>query len=200
MYVDRPIITLFEAYGSGALEVGPRLAARLGVPWIGQSQSSEKLEALDPRGTGHIDVGRFLTSLAFADQGSVELVESPLQALARQNAAEVREAVADGGVILGRNATVILGAVPGALHVKLEAPTAVRLERAAREGSISAAQASVRQSREDEARAIMALDLWGWDPRRSERFDLLGNTGTFTLDETEEIILDALARKRARAA
>ena len=46
MYVDRPIITLFEAYGSGALEVGPRLAARLGVPWIGQSQSSEKLEAL----------------------------------------------------------------------------------------------------------------------------------------------------------
>jgi hypothetical protein len=199
MSLGKPIVTLFEAYGAGAHDVGPLLAGRLGVPWIQQGQSSERLEALDPKGTGHIDVGRFLTSVAFADQGSIELIGSPNEVIARRNALDVTAAVADGGVILGRNATVILGRTPGALHVKLDAPVAVRVERAAAQAGVPVAQASVRQRREDEARAVMSLDLWGWDPRLTDHYDLLVNTDTFTVVETVEMILDALERKRAGA-
>lgn len=196
----QPVITLFEAYGAGASEVGPKVAEALGVPWIGQGVSSEELEAADPRGTGHVNVTQFFRSLGFVDVGSIDLLESPSVTLARQNAAAVRTLVKDGAVILGRNATVILEDLPGVLHVKLEAPVADRVRRAAAEAGITVEQAAVRQSREDEARAAMSLELWGWDPRTTGRYDLVVNTATFGLQGAAELILDAFARKRAQLA
>lgn len=192
-----PVITLFESYGAGASQVGPVVAEALGVPWIGQGVSSEELEAADPKGTGHVSVTQFFRSLAFVDVGSIELLESPSVALARQNVGVVRTLVAEGGVILGRNATVILADLPGALHVKLEAPMEDRVRRAAAEAGITTEQAALRQAREDEARAAMSLELWGWDPRTTGRYDLVVNTATFGLDGAAEMILDAFARKQA---
>ncbi len=196
----KPIITLFEAYGAGASQVGPRLAEALGVRWIGQGVSSEELEAADPKGTGHININQFFRSVAFSDIGSIDLIESPSVVLARQNVETVRALVQDGGVILGRNATVILADRPEALHVKLEAPVEDRIRRAAAEAGISVEQASVRQRREDEARAEMSLELWGWDPRTTARYDLVVNTTTFGIDGAVEIILAAFARKQALTA
>lgn len=194
--MSAPIVTLFEAYGSGALVLGPRLADRLGVPWIGQQQSSESLEAADPKGTGHIDTRAFLQSLAFVDQGSIELLESPCQAMARQQALAVNALVADkGGVILGRNATVILHERPNSLHVKLEGPVQYRIEQAARLAGVTREQAAVRQAREDSARAEISLDVWGWDPRRTAHFELVLDTHAFGLDGAEEMILEAFRRK-----
>lgn len=158
------------------------------------------MEAMDPKGTGRVDVAGFLRSLAFTDQGSVELLESPYVSLAREQAVSVRDLVRDGGVILGRNATVILADRPAALHVKLEASPAHRIARAAKEAGISTEQAAVRQRREDEARALISLDVWGWDPRLTGYYDLVVNVETFGEDGTLEVILDALERKRARAA
>lgn len=193
--MSAPIVTLFEAYGAGAWEVGPRVAARLGVPWIGQQTSSESLEAADPKGTGHIDTRAFLQSLAFVDQGSIELLENPYEAMARKQAAAVTELVLHGGVILGRNATVILADRRNSLHVKLEGPVAYRVEQAARWAGITPEQAAVRQVREDAARAEISLDVWGWDPRRTAHYDLVLNTAAFGLEGAEEMIVSAFHRK-----
>lgn len=197
--MSKPLITMFEAFGAGADVIGPRLAERLGVPWIGQVLSSGDMEAMDPKGTGRVDVTGFLRSLAFADQGSVELLESPYVSLAREQAASVRELVREGGVILGRNATVILADRPAALHVKLEASPAFRVANAAGHAGISAEQAALRQRREDAARAQISLDVWGWDPRLSGYYDLVVNVETFGADGSVEMILDAAERKRSRA-
>lgn len=197
--MTKPLITMFEAFGCGADVIGPRLAERLGVPWIGQVLSSGDMEAMDPKGTGRVDVSRFLRSLAFTDQGSVELLESPYVSLAREQAVSVRDLVRDGGVILGRNATVILGDRPAALHVKLEASAGFRTAYAAEHSGISAEQAALRLRREDEARAQISLDVWGWDPRLTAYYDLVINVETFGEDGTVEVVLDALERKRQRA-
>ena len=41
----RPVVTIFESYGSGAEEVGPRVAEALGVAYHAQAFSSEQLES-----------------------------------------------------------------------------------------------------------------------------------------------------------
>ncbi|HZK05219.1 MAG TPA: cytidylate kinase-like family protein [Actinomycetaceae bacterium] len=194
----RPLVTLFEAYGSGADVVGPAVAEALGVPWVGQSVSSEELDAADPRGTGRVDVKKFFRTLGFVDIGSIDLIESPESSVIRGNVSSVRELSKDGGVILGRNATVILADEPGALHVKLVAPREDRLIYAARSANISGRQAELRQRREDEARANMSIELWGWDPRTTDRYDLVINTSAFGHQGAIEMILDAYKRKQAR--
>jgi hypothetical protein len=197
--VNAPVVTLFEAYGAGADVVGPALAEQLGVPWIGQATTSEQYEAADAKGTGRINVRQFLTSLAFLDQGSVELVQDPMEELARDQAQQVRGLVASGGVILGRNATVILTGLPGALHVKLDGPREYRVARAAQAAGITEEQAALRQQREDAARAEISLEVWGWDPRLTAWYDLVINTATFGLAAAGEMIVDALNRKRVAA-
>ena len=74
---SRPVVTMFEAYGAGAEEVGHAVAELLGVPWIGQGLTSEELEAADAQHTGHINVNQFFRTLGFVDMGSIELLESP---------------------------------------------------------------------------------------------------------------------------
>jgi hypothetical protein len=85
-----------------------------------------------------------------------------------------------------------------ALHVKHDGPLSQRIERAARESGMSIERAAKRQKREDQVRADMSITLYGWDPRETERYDLVVNTGTMDLDTCVDIIVQA-ARVRAGA-
>lgn len=193
----RPLVTMFESYGSGAEQVGPAVAERLGVSWIGQGHTTEELEAADPKGTGRINLKSFYGALPFLDIGSLDLIEDPMTVRAREQAVLVHDLAKDGGVILGRNATVILSQVPGALHVKLDGPRDARISRAARAGGISVDQAALRQRREDTVRAEMSLALWHWDPRQSEQFDIVINTYTLGIEAAVDLIVQLSEQRRA---
>jgi len=43
----RPIVTLFELYGAGAEEIGPKVADALEVPWEPQAFTSASIEAAE---------------------------------------------------------------------------------------------------------------------------------------------------------
>lgn len=188
-----PVVTLFESYGAGADEVGPRLAAELGVPWLEQQVSTADLEKADPKGTGRISISQFIVSSAMTDIGSTDLVQSPMERIVQRQATTVKELAAGGGVILGRNATMILAGRPNTLHVKLDASPGFRVERAARLAGITVEQADLRRRREDAARAELSLESWRWDPRMTDHFDLVIDTETFGVDQTVRMISDALA-------
>ena len=47
-------------------------------------------------------------------------------------------------------------------------------------------------------RADMSLQLYGWDPRATDRYDLVVNTGTMDLDTCVEIIVQAARVKAGR--
>jgi cytidylate kinase len=190
----RPVVTLFESYGSGASYIGPRVAQALGVPFQSQAFSSEEIENAEAEREREGPLAR-----VFAAMGGSYGLEGPAVAMAQRddydvvmaNTRKVQEEARQGGVIMGRNAALILANRPAALHVKLDGPLAQRIERAARESGISIERAAKRQKREDQVRADMSLQLYGWDPRETERYDLVVNTGTMDLDACVEIIVQA---------
>jgi cytidylate kinase len=187
-------VTIFESYGSGAEELGPRVAEALGVAFHAQAFSSEQLEQPAEQN----DEG--LLSRVFAAMGgSYAALDGPAVAMAQRDEHElvlrntdwVIDTARSGAVIVGRNGAFILATWPEALHVRLDAPVSRRVERAARTHGISPERAAKRQRREDELRADMSLRLYGWDPREPTGYDLVLNTGTLGLDACVDIIVHA---------
>jgi cytidylate kinase len=200
----RPVVTIFESYGCGATEVGPRVAEALGVTFHAQAISSEQLEDSPEQ---RDDEG--LLSRIFATMGgSYAALEGPAVAMAQRDDHEmvlrntrwVTETAGQGAVIVGRNGALILAGRPGALHVRLDAPLQWRIERAARSSGIGLDRAAKRQRREDGVRADMSIQLYGWDPRDPTRYDLVLNPSTVDIDACVDIIVHACQAKAARPA
>ena len=198
-----PVVTLFESYGSGASYIGPRVAQALGIPFHPQAFSSEELEGAmaERESEGTLArvfgaMGGSYTSYAGLEGPGVAMAQRDNYNLVIENTRAVQEAARAGGVITGRNGALILADWPGALHVKLDGPLQQRIDRAAKESGIDAERAAKRQKREDQVRADMSIELYGWDPRETTRYDLVVNTGTMDLDTCVDVIV-AAARVKA---
>ena len=75
-----PVVTIFESYGSGADEVGPRVAEALGVAVHAQAFSSDELEgSAEQRDEGLL--ARVLTAMG----GSYAALEGPAVAMAQRD-------------------------------------------------------------------------------------------------------------------
>jgi len=192
----RPVVTLFETYGAGAGYVGPRVAEVLGLPFHHQAFSSEELEADEARREKEGLLSRVFSAMghgyAGPEGGAVPSAQRDRYELVLENTRIVQEEAAQGGVIVGRNGAVILAGRPASLHVLLDGPVEQRVARAARESGIGLERAARRQKREDAVRGQMSLDLYGWDPRRPDRYDLVLNTGSVPLDQCVAIIVHAV--------
>jgi cytidylate kinase len=195
-----PVVTLFESYGAGAGHIGPRVAQALGLPFHEQAFSSTEIEDAmvkhESQGVLSQLFGAMGGSYAGLEGHSVAMAQQDNHALVLDNTRTVLEAAQAGGVITGRNGALILAEWPGALHVLLDAPLRQRIERAAQESGIDIQRAAKRQKREDQVRADMSIQFYGWDPRETTRYDLVVNTGTMDLDTCVEIIVQA-ARVKA---
>lgn len=197
----RPVVTIFESYGSGAEEVGPRVAEALGVAYHAQAFSSAQLEEEPKR-----EDDGLLSRVFAAMGGSYAALDGPAVAMAQRDDHElvlrntrwVTDTAGSGAVIVGRNGALILTDWPGALHVLLDAAVPLRVERAARTAGISTDRAARRQRREDAVRADMSIQLYGWDPREPARYDLVLNTGTLGAAACADIIVHAHRTKAAR--
>lgn len=196
-----PVVTLFESYGAGASYIGPRVAQALGVPFHAQAFSSDEIESgvseresegvlsrvFSAMGGSYTALGGEGHDLALAQQDRYELVLG--------NTRTVIDEAREGGVIIGRNGALILADWPGAFHVLLDAPLQHRTERAATDSGIDVARAAKRQKREDQIRADMSIELYGWDPRETTRYHLMVNTGLMDLDTCVELIVQAAGVK-----
>lgn len=201
-----PVVTLFESYGSGAEYVGAKVAEALGVEFLSQLHSSESLEAVAVQTPEDGDSGfmRFLKLFGHENTDHLDNMLIPSDQasdyqLALDNNRMLIESTAAGGVVLGRNATVVLADNPNALHVKLDGPVEQRIARAAERAGIEIERAARRQVHEDEVRAAMSLRLYNWDPRENDRYDLVLNTDRMELDTAVEIIVAASRIKSDRA-
>ena len=202
-----PVVTLFEKYGAGARYIGPRVAAALGVEWQDQAFSSADIESEKYPGGGRAGdqggglarfLGRFAAGAAVLDDASIPLAQAQDAEMAAENTRIVKESAARGVVMLGRNGALILGDVPTALHVQLDAPVDVRIARAAKEEGLDLAQAARRQRNEDWIRAEMSERFYYWNPMTIDRYDLVVNTGVLDLDTAVDVIVAAYRAKAAR--
>jgi cytidylate kinase len=203
-----PVVTLFEKYGAGARYIGPRVAKALGVEWMDQALSSADIESAKYPGAGRASdqggglarfLGRFAPSATVLDDASIPLAQEQDAEMAEENTRIVKEAGAQGVVMLGRNGALILGDIPTALHVQIDAPVEVRIARAAQEEGLDLAHAARRQKNEDWVRAEMSERFYYWNPMSIDRYDLVINTGVLNLDTAVDVIVSAYHAKAARA-
>ena len=202
------VVTLFEKYGGGARYIGPRVADALGVAWLDQAVTSSDIESRSYPGattTGEAGsllariLGPYASGATVLDDASIPLAQAQDARMADENTRFVREAAAQGVVMLGRNGALILDDLPTALHVQLDAAVALRVARAAREEGIDEARAARRQRTEDRVRVEMSERFYHWNPMDPGRYHLVINTGLLDLDAAVEVIV-AAARVRASRA
>ncbi|MGB8382334.1 MAG: cytidylate kinase-like family protein [Dermatophilaceae bacterium] len=203
--MPKPLVTLFEMYGSGAEQIGPRVAEALGVPWIGQAFSSDTIEGAaaqaDPDDGLLSRIFRTLggTPNVQDDRGSRVLYDKSDYEMVQGNTRFVLDSTRDGGVILGRNGAIILADRPGSLHVLLTGVVGDRVARAAQAAGIDLARAARRQVSEDAVRAEMSRQLYQWDPQDPARYDLVINTSRIELDSAVDVIV-GLSQARSAVA
>jgi cytidylate kinase len=194
---EKPVVSLFEYYGAGAAEVGRAVAEALRLPFHAQAFSSEELEGGDSATENAAILARVFAVLGGAYGGfesrDIAATQRQKYELVMHNNREVWEMADEGGVIVGRNAPVVLEQRPNTLHVLLTGSVEDRVARAAAQDGISVETAAARQKREDEVRAEMSLALYGWDPRLPDRYDLVINTGRIPLDAAAAAIVRAVA-------
>ena len=192
-----PIVTVFGQRGSGASEIAPALAEKLGVPYVEQRFSSKTLSQVD-RNTLISDsaFSRWMRSVS-VDNDAAGIAAD--REIAANNTAYVLEAVDNGGVLLGRNGAIVLRHVVGALHVRLVAPLGKRVQRVMFKTGLGAAEAEEQCHAEDRLRAEMARALYQWDPNTDESYDLVLNTSSVTYDQIVDIIADVYYDKYPQA-
>ncbi|NCD20749.1 MAG: cytidylate kinase-like family protein, partial [Actinobacteria bacterium] len=195
--------TLFELYGAGATTIGEKVAERLGLPFHGQAFSSGEI-AGRPEATvseNQALLANVLSLLGGAystleDREVVGTQEQKYQLIA-DNTRAVKQFAKQGGVIMGRNATVILADRPNSLHVLLTGDVEDRVKRAAQRLGISEAESAKRRANEEDVRRQMSRTLYGWDPSTPDRYDMLINTSRVSIDAAVNAIVDAIQHRTA---
>lgn len=197
-----PVVTFFELYGAGATTIGEKVAERLGLPFHGQAFSSDEIAGKAAEDTENRALLANVLSLlggaynTLEDREVVGTQEQKYQLIA-DNTRTVKQFATEGGVIMGRNAAVILGDRPNTLHVLLTGDVEDRVKRAAQRLGISEAESAKRRASEEDVRRQMSRTLYGWDPALPDRYDMLLNTSRVSVEAAVNAIVDAIQHRTA---
>lgn len=202
------IVTVSASFGAGGALVGPRLADRLGVPFLDRALPSEVAQRLAiPLGEAraHDDaVGSLLSrmAMALAPIGLAFGAATPPDALDEESYRHtteevIREHATDGAlVVLGRAGALVLRDDPRALHVRLDGPRERRIEQAVRLGS-DAAEIEKRLDANDRAREAYVRHFYHADPRDPALYHLVIDSTVMPLESVIDVIeRAALSRSR----
>jgi hypothetical protein len=202
------VVTISASYGAGGAYVGPRVAARLEVPFVDRAIPSEVAQRLavplqeavrHDESAGSV-FERFVRALAPAGLpfGARPVLEHEcVDDNVYRDATEqvIREqAASTGTVILGRAAAVVLRDHPGALHVRLDGPKAARVERAMKAEAIDREEAERRLADNDRAREAYVHHFYGADARDAHLYHLSLDTTALDLDCCVDLIVTAAER------
>jgi cytidylate kinase len=200
------VVTISASYGAGGAYVGPRLAERLGVPFVDRAIPNEVAQRLAVPLTEAVrrdeSAGsvweRFIRALAPAGMafGARPFLEHEVvDENAYRDATEqvIREqAASEGGVFLGRAAALVLADAPGALHVRLFGPRERRVERAMAMEGLTREEAERRLADNDRAREAYVHHFYGADPNDLRHYHLAIDTTAIDLDTCVDLIAAAV--------
>lgn len=188
-----PCIALSRQPGSGATELGHRVAERIGYGFFGieivdqiareQGISRRLVEGLDE----HVRTGieRFVAdsfrNASFTESDYLRHVVRTIATLGERG----------GAVILGRGATSILQPEL-ALRVLITAPVDARVARLRRVRKLDEGAAKSAIQQEDDERRTFLRHHFGVDPDDPSLYDVCLNTESFGLDAAGVLIVEAL--------
>jgi len=199
----RPVVTVAALYGAGGSVVGPRVAERLGVEFLDRAipASVARRMGLPEAAVASYDeqprsrMGRLVESLARVPNPSGDESAERLDLDEDRMQAEIEEflarASASGGVVLGRGGAVVLGSVPGALHVLLTGPREARVEQAMEIEDIDRETAEKRLGANDRARREYVRGRYGVDGDDPSLYHLVIDGTAFGVDACADLIATA---------
>ena len=197
-----PGVTISASYGAGGSLIAPRVAEQLGLRLIDRAISSTVAMQLQ-------------VSVAEAQQGEANRsaaerffgVLAPLTGVAspppepgmaddaatfREHTEQLmRQALADGAVILGRAGSVAFAAEPDVLRVRLHGPAEARIAQAAVVEAVLAETARQRLPEVDQARAQYVRRLYRADLDDAELYHLQLDSTALPLDTCADLIVRA---------
>lgn len=94
-------------------------------------------------------------------------------------------------VIVGRAGQCVLQQAPGVLHVRIEAPLDVRLQRVQEQENLSPQDAQKRISRRDKDSGRYVKHFYSVDWSEPTHYHLVINTGKWDVDAAVKLIVDA---------
>jgi cytidylate kinase len=203
--LHRPVVTLATLYGAGGRIVGPQVAERLGVDFLGPDVprviaaatglSEEAVMQVDdePRSWGSrfaANIGR-LPTLTGDSGGSIERLDAQENHLRGRIEELLARSRQTGAVVLGHAGMVVLQSVPWALHVHLRGPRDARARQAAALYGIEETSAAHRQKQEDFARRDHARRVYGVDVDDVSLYHLVLDSTQLTLETCVDLIAEA---------
>jgi cytidylate kinase len=207
---SRPVVTLSAFYGAGGTVVGPRVAERLGVPFLdrgiltavakrlGVAEEAAAEYEEPPRG----GVGRFLDSLGkvgISDATPMDNLEQDEHRYRAETEEFIAYAAASGGVILGRGGQVVLRDRPGVLHVFLGGPPEARIRQGMEIEGVDRKTAERRLEANDRARVDYVSRNYGVTGLDPDLYHLRIDATALDLDTVVELIV-AASQARLRQA
>ena len=200
------VVTLSATFGAGGSEIGPAVAEKLGLPFVDRAipmRVAEKLgvsvadaqakdETISTGFTRLISTMALVPDLA-AGAGPIAYNPVPDERIFREQTEKVLHEIAAGrgGVILGRAAALVLAGVPGALHVRLDAPAAARLEHIRREHELTQAQAERLLRDNDSAREAYVRHFYRCKMTEARHYHLIIDSVRLPVGAVVDLIAQA---------
>jgi cytidylate kinase len=202
------VVTVSATYGAGGSEIGPAVAAALGLPFVDRAVPAGVARKLDVPldlaeqrdETTARGLWRVISSMALvpemAGAGPLAYHTFADEHAFREKTEEVlREIAETGGVVLGRAAALVLAGRDDALHVRLDGPVESRVAQAvARSGR---PEAEVRRAlrSNDAARAAYVRNFYRADPADARHYHLVLDTTAIPWSAAADLVV-AAARAR----
>ena len=199
---SRPVVTLAALYGAGGTVVGPRVAERLGVPFLDRgilTAVAKRLRVPEEAAAEYEEpsrggVGRFLDSLGkvgISDATPMDNLEQDEHRYRAETEEFIASAAESGGVILGRGGQVVLRGRPGVLHVFLGGPPEARIRQAMEIEGVDRKTAEWRQQANDRARTEYVRHAYGVDPLDPDLYHLVLDSPALGLDTCVDLVVAA---------
>lgn len=208
-------MTLAALYGAGGSVIGPRVADRLGVPFLDRAISSSVAARAGIPETALAEAeeeprsrwDRVADALGRASppsgaSGQVERLDLEERRLRGEIERFLADASRTGGVVLGRGGAVVLASVPGALHVYLGGARDGRIERVMALNGIDRAAAARRVKSNDQARRDYVRSTYGIEGDNPTLYHLMIDAIALGVDVCVDLIVaasESLARAQTTA-
>ena len=203
------VVTVSASYGAGGSEIGPAVAAVLGLPFVDRAVPVEVARKLDvpldeaERQDDSVDTGlwRVISSMALvpelAGAGPLAYRSFTDEHAFREKTEEVlREIAVRGGVVLGRAAALVLSDVPQALHVRLDGPVEDRVAAVLARSGRREAEIRRELRSNDAAREAYVRHFYRADPTQARHYHLVIDTTAIPWETAVELVVTAARARR----
>ncbi|WP_347057606.1 cytidylate kinase-like family protein [Blastococcus sp. HT6-30] len=197
-------MTISAPYGAAGAEVGPAVAARLGLPFHDRAIPAqvagrlgvpvEEAEANDE--TVVRGLWRLVASLGTMPDPVGAVVPGTTLPDARAYREQTERilgeiAAGDGGVVLGRAGAMVLRNRTDALHVRLDGPADRRLAAAVARSGRPRHEIAREMAANDRAREAYVRHFYRCDPAAAGHYHVVVDTTALPLDTVVDIVVTA---------